>query len=587
MWRAFAASEVRSMRKRAFPRLSLLFVSLMLALVSLSAVFGQALPQAEAIQRANLRAGPGIDYPILGEIVKGTRYSIIGQSARFPWLLLQLPDRQGWVFKDLVTITGSLAAVPYTEQILNVSPTDAVPSATPFTGSAPIMGTAPAQAPEATAAPSVAAVYVEAIDYANVRFGPGIDFPRVGEIRRGERYAVLRRHVTFPWLEIVYPNYVTGRGWIFRDTVTISGDLNSVPLTDERNFGAPILTPTPQVIVTAEPFWSATPRSSSNPALGALAESIYSLLLSRNFAPFTNKQASVFLMDLQTGESVNINPNIAYSGVSLTKVPLLVAFFRKTSSAPTAQQARLMAEMIICSENLSSNALLKIIGDGDEYRGALYVTETMQLLGLKNTFLANSFFTGAAVIGPTPTPQPFVPVPIFADQSYTNPDPSNQTTAEDLGWLLANLYYCARDGSGALTAAFPQELTAVECRRMIRVLRANRINGLLEMGLPPDALFARKHGWAAETHGDMAIIFTPRGDFVLTVLMYNRRWLEFEESSALMAEIARQSYNTFNPEQPVTATRQTNIPLCSFDAIAALDPTLISDLQLPDLPFPR
>lgn len=577
-----------------FRRLSLALTALLAALLSLSAAAGQNLPQAEAIQRANLRAGPGIDYPIVGEITSGTRYPIIGQSARFPWLLLQLPDRQGWVFKDLVVVTGSLAVVPYTEQVLSLSPTappDPTPlSITPFTGGPPIMGTAPAQAtepaPEAPTPTLSAAVYIEAIDFANVRFGPGVDFPRVGEIRRGERYAVLRRHATFPWLEIVYPNYITGRGWVFRDTVTLFGDLSSVPLTDERSFGAPILTPTPQIVVTAEPFWSATPRSNSNLALSALAETIYSLLLSRNFAPFSNKQASVFLMDLQTGESLNINPNIAYSGVSLTKVPLLVAFFRKTSSAPTPQQARLLAEMIICSENLSSNALLRIIGEGDEYRGALYVTETMQRFGLKNTFLANSFFTGAAVIGPTPTPQPFVPVPIPADQSYTNPDPSNQTTAEDLGWLLANLYYCARDGSGALIAAFPQELSVAECRRMIRVLRANRINGLLEVGLPPDALFARKHGWAAETHGDMAIIFTPGGDFVLTVLMYNRRWLEFEESSALMAEMARLSYNVFNPEQPVATTRQTSIPLCSFDAINALDPTLISDLQLPDLPFP-
>lgn len=584
------------MRQNAFSRLSLAFAMLMVALFSLSAAAGQAQPEAEAIQRANLRAGPSIDYPIVGEITNGTRYPIIGQSARFPWLLLQLPDRQGWVYKDLVNVTGSLASVPYTEQILNVSPTElppdsSAPSPTPFSGGAPIMGTAPVQAPESTTdvpLPTVAAaVYVEAINYANVRFGPGTDFPPVGEIRRGELYAVLRRHATFPWLEIVYPNYVTGRGWVYRETVTITGDLNSVPLTDERSFGAPILTPTPQVIVTAEPFWAATPRSTTNPTLGALAESIYALLVSNGFVPFSNKQASVFLMDLQTGESININPNVAYSGVSLTKVPLLVAFFRKTSSAPTPQQARLMAEMIICSENLSSNALLKIIGEGDEYRGALYVTETMQTLGLKNTFLANSFFTGAAVVGATPTPQPFVPVPIPADQSRTNPDLSNQTTPEDLGWLLANLYYCARDGSGALTAAFPQELNDVECRRMIRLLRANRINGLIEMGLPPEALFARKHGWAAETHGDMAIIFTPRGDFVLTMMLFNRQWLQFEESSAVMAEIARQSYNAFNPEQPVSATRVTNIPLCSFDAINALDPTLIADLQLPDVAFPR
>ena len=56
----------------------------------------------EAIQQANLRSGPGIDYDIVAQITSGTKYLMIGRSAQFPWYLVALPNTNGWVYADLV-----------------------------------------------------------------------------------------------------------------------------------------------------------------------------------------------------------------------------------------------------------------------------------------------------------------------------------------------------------------------------------------------------------------------------------------------------------------------------------------------------
>ncbi|MCC7207261.1 MAG: serine hydrolase, partial [Anaerolineae bacterium] len=560
---------------RRVPRLALIGLILtaglflILGSVGTRPVHGQDQPvvTAEAMGSANLRAGPGTEYGIVGEITKGTAYPVIGRHARFPWLLLQLPDRQGWVFRDLVTITGNVDSAPLSDVVLDTTPaappatvvivpfgtqtpdltllpqaTLSGPATTPTPSTlSPAAGTptpspSPSPSPTATVQPTATrplAVYVEAKEIANVRYGPGTDFPRIGEIRAGNLYAALRRHTSFPWIEISYADVAGGRGWVYLETVNIQGDVNSLEATDQRAFGYPTLTPTPAMVVTAAAPWPVTVQPDRAPAgLEALSNEIYDMLLAAGFEARTSKQASVFVMDLASGVSFSLNPDVAYSGVSMNKIPVLVALFRKLVNPPDSEQAQRLAEMIICSENLSSNALLRVIGDGDEYRGALAVTDAMQKLGLENTFLARSFFTGATALGPPPTEQPFVPVTIPADQSQTEPDPSNQTTPADMGWLLAGIYACAENGDGPLVETFPDEITQNECRLMMRVLSANKIGAMIEGGAPntDDVIVAHKHGWSDDTHGDAGIVFTPGGDFVLSIAMHNRTWLLQSES---------------------------------------------------------
>jgi beta-lactamase class A len=89
---------------------------------------------------------------------------------------------------------------------------------------------------------------------------------------------------------------------------------------------------------------------------------------------------------------------------------------------------------------------------------------------------------------------------------------------------------------------------------MIDILMANKIGLLIEAGLPPEAAAAHKHGWVQELDGllhsmsDVAIVFTPGGDYVLTVFIHDPERLDFDQGNRLIARLSQTVYNFFNLE---------------------------------------
>jgi uncharacterized protein YraI len=556
---------------------------------------------AEAIQQANLRAGPGVDYPQVGAIVAGTKYPLVGRSARFPWYLIALPDTLGWVYKDLVTVTGNLNAVPFSEVIVSPTPgttateanTEARPTATTEVSQSTIPSPSPvlnitvstitsvpvdtleASLTPTTAPTSQAAVVAEAMDTINVRYGPGTDFPRIGTITKGTQYAVLRRHTLYPWLELGIPTVPGGRGWVFRQAVTVTGNLSSIPITSVREFGYPTLTATPLMVVTSIPPWpNASPPATIDETLAKLSSDIYDYLLKQKFEPGTEQQASVFLMDMRSGQAFTLNPGIAYSGMSLIKIPILVALYRRLGGTPTEVQAGYIGYMMVCSDNLASNAVLRLIGDGDVYAGANRVTETMQTLGLKDTFMVGPFSNDPKV-----TLQPINTVKTSADQISTDPDPYNQSTPADLGWLLGGIYQCAIDGTGPLAAALPGQLTVTECRQIFQALTTDKIGVMIEAGVPNGTVVAHKHGWINDMHGDAGLVLTPGGDFALTVVMRGKTWLSSDVTFPIVSEISRMVYNAYNPDRPLDRIHPQDVP-----KNCTPDPELLTALRATTLP---
>lgn len=424
-------------------------------------------------------------------------------------------------------------------------------------------------------------VYAEAKDWLYVRFGAGIDYPNIGTIISGTRHPVLARNADSTWLEIAYPPFVGGRGWIYRDGANVYGDLSSVPVATAPGQGYPTLTVTPPVVVTSVPIWSVTPFSTLSDRVDRLSNRIYDILISNRYIPRTERVGSVFLMDLDTGERYSINPGIAYSGMSLIKLPILVSVYRKLAITPTYEQAQQIALMIICSENEASNDLLRFLGDGDEYLGSQVVTETMRAIGLKDTYLVGPLYVPRTEYGPTATIPPIGVYETSVDQTATNPDRFNQTTPDDLGWLLSALYRCAIDGTGALTKAYPDALNMQKCRAMIRVLGANNIPALLPAGVPDGVTVAHKHGWVDTVLGDAGIILSPGADYVLVVILRDRDWLNYETSFPVIADISRTAFNAFNPADALTEAYTEPIPLCDLNTI---DPTLYNDLRAGILP---
>jgi len=107
----------------------LLLLSMVLLLIlSVTAARGAEGVTAEAIDHANVRSGPGVTYDTIGTIFSGTHYPVIGKSAHFPWLLISMNGGQGWVFTDLVKVTGSLSGVPFASDSTVGSMSSATPT---------------------------------------------------------------------------------------------------------------------------------------------------------------------------------------------------------------------------------------------------------------------------------------------------------------------------------------------------------------------------------------------------------------------------------------------------------------------------
>ena len=94
---------------------------------------------------SNVRSGPGLGYGVVAGLEPGTRVRLIGRNARTDWVQIELPDdpeKDGWIFAQLLTITGD----PATLAVVEVAP-PAVAAGGGGGGGAPAPAPAPVIAP--------------------------------------------------------------------------------------------------------------------------------------------------------------------------------------------------------------------------------------------------------------------------------------------------------------------------------------------------------------------------------------------------------------------------------------------------------
>jgi beta-lactamase class A len=262
--------------------------------------------------------------------------------------------------------------------------------------------------------------------------------------------------------------------------------------------------------------------------------------------------ASFYILNLETGEELGVNEDVAISGLSVIKIAILLEAFRAIDSEPNSDQAKLLNETGINSGNYSANLLLDIVaGQDNAYLGVDILTESMQRLGLENTFIVTPYEEpdrpGKGTLS-TPANQ--------RQDIYTNPDPTMQTTAEDMGALLSMIYYCA-EGGGTLLALYPDQLTPSECQATLDILSQNVEGNLIRFGVPEGVTVAHKHGWAGNTHGDAGIVYSPGADYVIVEYLAqpDTDWLVHDISFPILRELSRAVYNFFNVEAPYFADR--------------------------------
>ncbi len=564
-----------------------IFPVLVLLLPMLSARGQETSVYAEAIQQANLRAGIGVETEVVGQISVGTRYPVIGRSEFFPWLLLgTLEDAAplGWVFAELVTVYGSLNAVPFSTLDVSIPPT---PTFTPTPDPALVASpggptlTVPAISPTPTLRPGVYGLFSGEV---NLRYGPGVSYERVGVAQAGERYPIVGYHTQFEWVQIAYPDAPLGAAWVAQSLIEIEGDLFTTrPIAMTDFSGLPTLTPTAAVLSSSDVFRqeTAVPVSGEFMALGSR---LWNLVLESGFDPATSRFGALYLRDMQTGEEITFGNGFAFSGTSINKVAILLELFDRLNDVPNPNLATDIANTMICSENTATNNLLSFIGGGDLYLGAESVSSFMTQLGLTRSFITAPY----SIPDATPVP-PSAPIRLpqtQADQAKANADLTNQMTVDDVGYMLSALYQCGMQESGPLLTQF-EGFTPQECRKALHVMANNTTDALLKAGVPADVAVAHKHGWIEDTHGNAAVMFTPGGDYVLVMMLHQPEWLNYQESLPVIAEVSRQIYNYYNPDAPLDEIREGYIPPaneCNFQG-TPLVTDLISPFYAEALPF--
>ena len=258
----------------------------------------------------------------------------------------------------------------------------------------------------------------------------------------------------------------------------------------------------------------------------------------------------IYLTDLRTGENIHfatlagepitVEPDIAFSAASIIKIPIMVAYYRFEDEPMEPEKARWLEEMVTESGNDPSDWLMQNI---DTNTGPLIVTETIQALGLDNTFTAGYYYLGAPLLRTYTTE---------ANQRTdinTKPDRYTQTTASDIGMLLEDIYACSQ-GGGTLLAVYPEFVSPDECARMLELLSENILGTLIKGGVPDGTRVAHKHGWRSsplDMIGDSGVVFTPGGDYVLSVFLWDDQEMVWESTSKLVANLSRAVYNYFNP----------------------------------------
>ena len=327
------------------------------------------------------------------------------------------------------------------------------------------------------------------------------------------------------------------------------------------------------------------PVTQANPidnGLQALRDMIVAYLDSQGFIyDGQSTVAAVYIQDLTTGEEINLNGDVAFSAASTVKIPIMLAYYKYKDFAMSQEEAWLLVNSLLCSNNSSSNLLMQIMGDDDIFAGLQYVDDNTRYLGARNTYISAPFDLGieGQVLGSNPIPQTH-PNPRF----NTDPDPYNQTTAEDLGTLLMMIYDCATQGSGLVTAYPDGAYNQTECQQMLQVMSANDLERLLQAGIPAGVRIAHKNGWLENVHADAGIVFPPNGrNYIITAFVWEAgEFFDYNRAWPLIEEISRAAWNYFSPEQ-AELSRRTDLPgaaqSCDVFRPPSMEQTNLNDIN--------
>ena len=158
----------------------------------------------------NVRTGPGLIYDIVTTVPAGTQGYIYGIDPDNDWFHIELEgfDTRVWVYQDLTTVVGSLAAV----KLYTAAEIALLLSGSGGDGSIPLAITVPITM--------------------NVRTGPGLLYDVVGIVPKGTQGRIFGIDPNNDWFQIELEGFDT-LVWVYQDLTTVIGSLAGVKWVTE------------------------------------------------------------------------------------------------------------------------------------------------------------------------------------------------------------------------------------------------------------------------------------------------------------------------------------------------------------------
>ncbi len=256
----------------------------------------------------------------------------------------------------------------------------------------------------------------------------------------------------------------------------------------------------------------------------------------------------VYISDPGTQESIEINSQTSFSGMSVVKIAIfLETYLHFAGEEPDPETKGWMDKVVTdpVGSNYWANLLLSLMGEGSATEGARRTTEMMRALGLNKSFIKGPYRLETEEVG-RQGGRGLASLSLSLWAEYTNPDPIIQTSPQDMGLLLQMIYQCGY-GGGAILEAFPAQITPQGCQEIQEILAQNPVRSMIGAGIPEGTPLAHKHGFADDTHADAGIVYSPGGDYVIVQFQYApTEWLVWALSQPVFEDVSRAAYNFFN-----------------------------------------
>ena len=171
--------------------------------------------------RVNVRSGPGREYTILGKMRPSDGLDITGQNADASWLRVNFNGQEGWVFADVVNVTGAIETAPVAEA-----------------GPTAVLREGQTQPGSTTASDNV--VIVTRFN-TNLRSDTSVDADILEVIPFNTELQVQGRTTNNNWLMVTFGDQ---SGWVFAPIVLFSsGEVTALPVMGDAE-AAPQAQPT-------------------------------------------------------------------------------------------------------------------------------------------------------------------------------------------------------------------------------------------------------------------------------------------------------------------------------------------------------